>query len=146
MKKLSFITTMLLSLVSTITYAQNNVSAGYEHNNFVDKNGLDLKLSTDFNKLRVGTEAFITDDKVESYGLYSGVVLPFTNSLEIVPRVGVKEYRHMDDDSTTFNLGADVNYLIDTKTYVGVGAKYEQSFDNSDLNGDSYVFSVTRKF
>lgn len=153
--------TLALTVVGCSQPAEANVgvTAGYQNNNVIDKDGLVLGASTvTKNNVKLGVNTFtdVDNSRLLSYGVSAGVPVHLQNTpITVTPSVGVDYYRVdlstlASPDNTkgaVGNLGLDFDYKFDTTTYATIQTKYSKAFDSDkNLKGESYMFGITKLF
>lgn len=123
-----------------------DVTLGYANNNALDKDGLRAEVGTEVRGLRLGVTSLTSDDKLESYGVYSALPMRVSGTkLSIVPRVEVERFKEIKEDVVSVGVGAE--YQITPTLRADALMKYTRDvMSDTDIRGESFLVGVTKRF
>ena len=123
-----------------------DVTLGYANNDALGKDGLRAELGTELRGVRLGLTSLTSEDRMETYGVYAAVPFQVHNTkLSIVPRIEAERFRQVDESVGSLGIGAE--YQMTQNVRADAVYKYSKAFDSDvDLDGNSFLFGVTRTF
>lgn len=95
------------------------------------------------NNVRFGLSTFSADDRLVSYGAYGQLPIRIHNTkFAVTPQVRVEQYR--EESELVGSLGLE--YQLDDTVRVDAVALRSRGFDNDNIDGETYMFGVTKSF
>lgn len=150
MKSINLLSTVLISALALVACekaeaAPVDVTLGYTNNNVVKDSGLRADIGTEVNNVRFGLSTFSSDNQLVSYGTYGQLPINIhSTKFTVTPQVRVEQYR--EESELVGGLGIGLEYKLDDTVRVDAVALRSRGFDNDDIDGESYMFGVTKSF
>lgn len=121
-----------------------DVTLGYTNNNVVDEVGLRADIGTEIKNIRFGLTTFSSDNRLVNYGAYGQLPIRIHETkFAVTPQVRVEQYR--DESELVGSLGLGLEYQLASDVRVDAVALVSES-DDETLDGESYMFGVTKSF
>lgn len=137
--------TLALAACQKAEAAPVDVTLGYANNNVINESGLRADIGTEVNNVRFGLSTFTADDRLVSYGAYGQLPIHIHNTkFAVTPQVRVEQYRA--ESELVGSLGIGLEYQLADTVRVDAVALRSRGFDNNDLDGETYMFGVTKSF
>lgn len=137
--------TLALAACQKAEAAPVDVTLGYANNNVINESGLRADIGTEVNNVRFGLSTFSADDRLVSYGAYGQLPIRIHNTkFAVTPQVRVEQYR--EESELVGSLGLGLEYQLADTVRVDAVALRSRGFDNDNIDGETYMFGVTKSF